>query len=171
MKTELHSGICELCTRKTDPENLYVDLFNQSFILVCPKCFYSRYQDKDKDYFQKVYQVLPDVLSYKTFKQHNKDKTVIANTYPYFKHEGIFLTEKERSDLIKSTTDRFYSLEKINRKFKVVKTGVKTSEQVNPEGVLFLVALVAWVKFNTYLEFLEHEMFKKFRRDCPTILR
>ena len=55
------------------------------------------------------------------------------------------------------------------KKFERVKVEYKLSEQ-NEEGQAVLkIAVRAYVRFNSYLEFLEHEFYLYFRREIKSV--
>lgn len=171
MNPEFNDGMCEKCGSYTSPENLYVDMYNNQFTLVCPSCFYKRNIREEKGYFLRVKKVVDNIPTYREFGLNNKEVIAIGNTYPYLKTGGTFMSDMEKTDIVDKTLKHFFSLQKINNKFHIVKAESKCSEQIIDGSVIFLVAITAKVKFKSYLEFMEHEMYKKFRADCPTILR
>ena len=167
---EMHDGRCELCNSMNHPENLYVDLFNNQWSLVCPKCFYNRNQNKDKAFYTRVVEILPDIMTADEF-YNNKNKTIaIGNTYPYFIQGAKRLAKVDKAFLVDKTLAHFYSLEKLHNKFIAVQVKSKCSEQLDATGLIFLVAIVAKVKFKSYVEYLEHMLFAQFRKECKTIL-
>ena len=166
-------NICEYCGKPEEPSELYVDMFNKSYRMICQTCFMQMYGSivGEKKYFRKIYEIDPEILSYKTFNKHNKDMIVIANAFPYYK-DGLFFGTEETSRLRQDTIKMFLGGKKINSKFKIIKSDCKTSEEVTPlGGVALIVAIRAWVRFNSYLEFLEHELYLKFRKECSAVIQ
>lgn len=171
ISTEFSDGMCEKCGSHVSAENLYVDLYQHQFTLVCPQCFYKRNQDNDKHYFVRVKEVVPDIPTYKEFGKIFNDPIAIGNTYPYLKTEGTFMTVYEKTMITDDILKHFFGLTKIKNKFHVLKAESKCSEQIIDGAVIFLVAITAKVKYKTYLEYMESKMFNKFRVDCPVIMR
>lgn len=169
--TEMHDGRCEVCGSSNNPENLYTDLFNNQWSLVCPTCFYKKNNGNVSAYFDRVKQVTDDVMTEKQFNKTAKRVIPIGNTFPYFKEGAKFIPVPEKTELVDNTIKHFFGLQKIRNKFTVLQAKAKCSEQVEPNGVIFLVAIVGKVKFNSYLEYLEHRMFEEFRKECKTLLR
>lgn len=168
---EMHDGKCELCGKQNIPENLYIDLLNNQWTLICPKCFYSKNQDREKEYYDRVKEINPDIMTESEFNKTSKRVIPIGNTYPYFKANHKFMPVQEKTMVVDLTLKHFFGLEKINRKFFIKNAKAKCSEQVQDEGVVLLVAIVGKVRFNSYLEYLEHKMFEEFRKECQTVLR
>jgi len=165
-------GSCENCGKREHPDELYTDIFNHSYRMICHKCFYNLYGDihGEKSYFRKVYNIDPRVLSYKTFREHNKDVIVVANAFPYFKKS--FFSEDEIRAYKELSVGFFLGSAKINRKFKIVKSDCKANEQITPlDEFALIVGIRAWVRFNSYLEFLEHELHMKFRKECSATVQ
>lgn len=165
-------GSCENCGKHDHPDELYTDLFNHSYRMICHKCFYNLYGDMhgEKGYFRKIYDINPNIISYKTFKEHNKDVIVIGNAFPYFKNN--FFTEDEIRAYKELTAKFFLGSEKINRKFKIIKSDCYAKEQITPlDEFALVVGMRAWVRFKSYLEFLEHEMSMRFRKECQATVQ
>lgn len=164
------SGKCEICSSVNNPEDLYIDLQNNMYHMVCPTCFYKQYNGNDKIYYHKIISTVPDLVSYKVFKKNNKGMIVIANAYPFFKEGGKFFHETERESACQEAVNKFSKGVKIKNKFELVNLQYKSAEQVNKgTGVVLIVAVRAYVRFKSYLEYMEHELYMKFRKDCPTI--
>lgn len=174
MKTniEVITGDCELCGSKNDPVAMYVDQQNFMWCVVCPKCFYKRYGANDKLYYAKAINNVPNLLTYKEFKKHMKGSIVIGDAYPFFKEGGKFFSEMEKESAGKKVVDEFVNNCKIKNKFNIDNVQYKTVEQVSKgKGVVLIVGIRAYVRFKSYLEYMEHELYHAFRRDCPAIFQ
>lgn len=171
---EYVSEVCEYCGKLEQPTELYVDLFNNAYKMICHTCFLQRYGslEGEKKYYSKIFTIEPKLISYKTYKNHNKDVIVIANAYPYYKQDHTFFETGEIERLKDATINSFLGSSKMNRKFHVVKVDCKTSEQITPlNGPALIVAVRAWVRFKSYLEYMEHELYLKFRKECSAIIQ
>jgi len=166
--------ICEYCGKPEHPTELYVDMFNKSYRMICHTCFMQMYGTLagEKKYFRKLYNIDPSITSYKVYKQHNKSVIVIANAFPYYKQDHTFFGVDETERIKQQTINMFLGSRKINNKFSIVKSDCKAGEQATPlNGVALIVAIRAWVRFKSYLEYLEHEMYLKFRSECSAIIQ
>lgn len=174
-KYEFNTGTCERCGCVVNPENLFIDIYEHMYTLTCPKCFYKRNTDKETKYLDRIKEVLPDIETPEKYEKIKNKPISIGNTYPYLKPKDGLVKEPfsrmERTQLVDVTLKNFFSLQKIRTKFTVDKAMSKCSSQNSELGYIFLVAVVAKVRFNSYLEFLEHKLFQQFRKDCPTVLR
>lgn len=167
---EMHDGRCELCNSLNHPENLYVDLFNNQWSLVCPTCFYKRNQSHAKAFYERALDVIPDLMTPDKFNASEKMQIAIGNTYPYFVKGAKRLAKVDKAFLVDKTIAHLYSLEKMKNKFTFDQVKSKCSDQIQDEGLVFLVAIVAKVRLKSHIEYVEHELFKQFRKECKTIL-
>ena len=168
-QTEQITGVCEMCGCIVQPEDLYVDLFNSIWSLECEICFHQRNNGRVKEYFNRIKEVIPDIMTESKFDKLKKANIIISNAFVYIKNSGNFTVE-EREHLINLSADRFTRSKKVQEKFKVINVAGKVHEQINEGGVkMLVVAIRAKVKFKSYLGFLEHELYMKFRKDNRSI--
>lgn len=166
-KIENVTGTCEECGSRNLPQNLYVHLYRHMWQLICPTCFYRKYNNLkgEKEYYSESLIDCPDMLSYKAFKRHNKAMIVLGDAYAYRKEDARFFSDTEKSDCLADALKKFES-DKLKAKFNIVNVQSKTNEQIVNGGVTLIVAIRCYARFKSYLEYLEHEMYLKFKKDC-----
>lgn len=170
-KVEVVQGICEMCGTPTNNNCLYVDMFNNTFALECPNCFYSRNNGAVAGYYERVASAIPDVYNEKTFNKHKKAMIVIGDAYVYAKvgDENVFFHNTEKDSCLKDAMRKMFDSDKIRRKFERVKVEYKISEDHEDGAAILKIAIRAYVRFNSYLEFLEHEFYMHFRKEVKSI--
>lgn len=160
---EIAQGECEVCHQYVGNDNLYVDIINHVYALECPECFYKNHEGDVNRYYEKIKEIKPDILSKAQFNKHSKGFIVIANAFPFIVNGAVSLTEKESySD---QAIRNFLETKKMIRKFTPIQVKMKHSEQVG----MFIVLVTAKVRFRSYLEFLEHELYMLFRKETKTV--
>jgi len=164
---------CEGCGSKTFPQDLYTDLFNHSWQMICPRCFDSRYSTKHNSYYDKMVVLNKELLSEKEFVKVKGKYIVIANSFPYLKDSGEHITTEDKLLLGEMALEGFIS-SKIIRKFNIHKQEMKTCDQVLPAEVggqkAHIISITAHVTFKSWLEYLEHEMFMYMRKELKNML-
>jgi hypothetical protein len=168
-KIETVSGVCEMCGSLNNPEDMYVDLFNSNWTLECSRCFYSRNEGRESDYYDRVKVVRPEVLTAKKYNKINKAMIVVADSFPYLSQDNFSVEDK--SHLFQEAVDKLVKSKKFISKFIPVNVAGKSQEHAYPDGNMFVVSVRAYVKFRSYLEYLEHEMYMQFRKECPSLFR
>lgn len=166
-KVDMASGICESCGLMVEPRNLYVDIILDSYSLQCPVCFYRRNAKDVAGYYQRVKKIIPDVYDKDEFNKHKLDVTAIG--------DAILMAGEITDAAVKQAVgnelakEYFESLKMSSKfKFKSSRYAFQTTKTVEGQAVQLLM-LKAVVQFKSYLEFLEHELYKKFRLECGTI--
>jgi hypothetical protein len=170
-KPEIVHGICEMCGTPTNNNCLYVDMFNNTFALECPACFYARNNGNVTGYYERVASAIPSVYNEKAFNKHKKAMIVIGDAYVYTKigGEGVAFSNTEKESCLKDAMLKMFDSDKIRRKFERVNVEYKLREENQEGGAILKIAIRAYVRFNSYLEFLEHEFYMHFRKEIKTI--
>ena len=153
---------CEVCGDIVGSTNLYVDIVNNIYALECQKCFYSQYNSNVKKYYEKVKGIIPDVLSEAKFDRVKKGCIVIADAFPLLK--GAAISKQNKENFSKDAVKNLIESPKMLRKFSPVEVKIKTAEDIGT----FIVAVTAKVRFRSYLEFLEHELYLRFRKETES---
>ena len=160
--------VCEVCGRTTFTGNLYIDLFNSSWRAICPTCFDVLYYANAKKYYSMMKEILP-ILSEKEYDKVKSDHIVIVNAFPYIITGDWSVSIV--SELEQKSSDLFIGSEKIQRKFEVVNAQSKSSFKTDPLGrEALIVAIRAWVKFKSWLEYMEHEAYMFMRKECDNMI-
>ena len=168
---EFVNGMCELCGSPTPSNTLYVDMFNNTYALECPRCFYSRNSGDVPAYFDRVKSAVTNVYTEKQFNKHKKAMIVIGDAYVYVK-EGtgnVMFSDTEKNSCLQDAMLKMFDSEKIRRKFERVKVEYRLNEQMEEGQCILKIAIRAYVRFNSYLEFLEHEFYMFFRKEIKTV--
>ena len=172
-KVEFIKNTCEWCGSYNEPQEMYVDMRNHMWIVVCPLCFIKKNKNQESAYYKRVKEVIGNrqLLKSREFDKVKNSVIAIADSFPYLKPEGSIFTPEEKESLLMETVKKFSSSEKIKNKFILVDMKAKTADEKLPEGVAHIVSIVAKVKFKTYMDYLEHEMYMQFRRENRTVFR
>ena len=163
MKKEYITGKCETCGEVGTPTDLYVDLVNSVYVLEWQDCFYKRNAVVVGEYFARAKEIIPDLLKEPQYNKLSKAYIVIANAFPFIK--GDDMTAQAKEGCIAEAVQAFVATQKMKKKFKVVDMMAKTAE----DGNMLIVSLTAKVKFQSYLEFLEHELYMRFRKETDAV--
>ena len=173
-KVELVEGICEMCGTRVNKNDLYVDLFNNTFALECPSCFKSRNETDVEGYADRVRTCLPNLYSEREWGKHKKALIAIGDAYIYMKDKeagsNIAYFEKTEIDSCKvDAIKKMLDSRKIRSKFTCVNTEVKITEEPSDDTAVLKVLVRSYVRFNSYLEFVEHELYMHFKSQVKSI--
>ena len=164
---DLADGQCESCSIIINPQNLYVDLDHGAYSLKCPHCFYRDNPDPVA-YYHKVKTVIPEIYTQKKYNEVHNDITAIGDALIYAGRDVSDVVVKNAigNELAKE----YFDGEKKSRKFIYVSKQYAFQTQLLDDGhKIELLMLKAKVQFRSYIEFLEHELYKAFRRECGTV--
>jgi len=164
---DLADGQCESCLIIVSPQNLYVDLDHGAYSLKCPHCFYRDNPDPI-GYYNKAKTVIPDIYTEKEFNEVRNDITAIGDALVYTGREIMdgMVKNKIGNELAK---EYFDSTKKSNKFNYVSKQFAFQPMSLDDGQKVELLMLKAKVQFRSYIEFLEHEMYKAFRKECGTV--
>jgi len=164
---------CEGCGNPTFPQDLYTDMFNNSWQMICPRCFDSRYAGDNKRYYEKMVVHNEALMDEKAFNKIKTAYIVIANSFPYIKESESLITTEEKLLLGEMALKGFIT-DKITRKFDIIKQEMKTNDQALPEEaggkIAHIVSITAHVTFKSWIEYMEHEMFMHMRKELKNML-
>lgn len=168
MNIDVVDGQCEKCGLFFEPKNLYVDLVMASWCLKCQRCFYKDNASDLDSYYKKAKSVIPEVYSRKEYDKHCLDYTAIGDSLVY---TGPEITDAALKNKIGNELARdYFTSSKISSKFHIINSQYSFAENKTEEGEkVILLMLKAKVQFKSYLEYLEHEMYKAFRKECTAI--
>jgi len=167
---EVLEDICEACGEHTDPSDLYTDLFNKAWQMRCPRCFYSIYSGDEKVYYNKLKPIVDGLLDQRKFNVVKSSFIVIANSFPYLRVDSSLLSLVDKKQCEELAIKAFNS-KKIQNKFTLIRMDMKSNEKVLPSGSLtFVVSITAHVKFNSWLEYMEHEAYMHMRKELANMI-
>jgi len=151
-------GMCENCMARTAGGNLYVDIDNNEYTFICPKCFDKKYKSNVGKYYDRAKRIDPKIYSEKEYNSHKKDTIHIG--YGEALMFENFLPVVGIEQFKKEVFERFMC-EKVARKFIIKNLYEKESVAFDS----FRIAYKAEVSFISYLEYLEHMVYMQFRKE------
>lgn len=151
-------AVCENCMNKTAGGNLYVDIDNNEYIFICPKCFDKKYKSNAGEYYNKAKRVDKRIYSEKEYKSHEKDTIFIGYGEALMFTEFLPVVGIEQ---FKKEVFKRFMCEKVKRKFIVKAMHEKDSVSFDT----YRIAYKAEVRFTSYLEYLEHSVYMQFRKE------
>jgi hypothetical protein len=166
-KLDIVDGKCEMCGMIVHPQDLYVDVLLHAYSLVCQVCFYKRNSGKEKEYYERVKEIIPDVYTEKQFNEHRKDVTAIGDALVF---TGEINDATMKNKIGNEMAKDYFTSPKISSKFffETSQYSFQTIKTLDG-GEAELLMLKAKVRFKSYLEFLEHELYLMLRKECNTI--
>lgn len=166
-------NLCEVCGKMEFAGNLYMDIFNEAWIAMCPDCFYKLYSREPENYYSRMKKVGVDLKTERQYERVKNAKIVIVNAFPYIVEDGTSkeFDQQAIDQLEKQSCDLFIGSEKIKRKFNVYNAQCKSSIKTDTTGApALIVAVRAWVNFKSWLEYMEHESYMFMRNEIDNMI-
>lgn len=151
-------AMCESCMARTAGGNLYVDIDNNEYTFICPKCFDNKYMRNVQAYYDRAKRIDSRIYSEKEYNSHKND-TIHVGYGEALMFES-FLPVVGIEQFKKEVFERFMC-DKVKRKFVVKSLHEKESVAFDS----FRIAYKAEVQFTSYLEYLEHSVYMQFRKE------